>query len=64
MREATEYYYDTKYDSHSTPEEKRLARHEMIATYTTVRDLGLITREEYLAEKARIREAERAYYNL
>lgn len=58
MRENIEYYYDTKYDrAWSNHTDKRAAHDAMVAVYEALRDLGLVTREEYKAMKAEIHDA-------
>ena len=57
LREAIDYNYATKYDKGSDNVDRRLARSQMIATYDTLNQLGLITMDEYTALKEEIHEA-------
>ena len=57
LRDAIDYNYATKYDKGSGSVDRRLARSQMIATYDTLNQLGLITRDEYIALKEEMHEA-------
>lgn len=58
MREAIEYYYDTKYSQPYGHLDRVMAEREMVATYETLRELGLLTREEYKVLRHEIHDRE------
>ena len=56
MRENIEYYYDTKYSRGASYTDKETAREGMACVYDALRELGLLTRDEYRAMKKEIHD--------
>lgn len=56
LRDAIDYNYSVKYDKAMNYQERQIAHSEMVAVYDTLRDLGLVSREEYRALRNEIRQ--------
>ena len=56
LKENIEYYYGVKYNSNWKRSEVETAACELAAVYETLRDLGLVTKEEYRTMKTEIHD--------